>query len=120
MANFMLIFRGGDPSGDSPEQMQQYMQKWFDWFQALAKAGAYHGEGNPLEPGGKTLRGKRRVVSDGPFSESKDVVGGYAVIQAKDLDVAVEIARGCPALEKGGDVEVRPVREMAVRPYPVK
>jgi len=116
MADFMLIFRGGSSSGDSPEQMQQHMQKWFDWFQSLARAGVYHDQGNPLEPGGKLLRGSRKVVSDGPFAEAKDVVGGYAIIQTRDLDAAVEIARGCPAFEKDGAVEVRPVREMTVRP----
>lgn len=120
MANFMLIFRGGNLSGDSPEQMQQHMQKWFDWFQGLGKAGVYHDEGNPLEPGGKVVRGSRKVVSDGPFSEAKDVVGGYAIVQAKDLEAAVEIARGCPTFEKDGAVEVRAVREMSVRPHPLK
>ncbi|HTP51217.1 MAG TPA: YciI family protein [Anaeromyxobacteraceae bacterium] len=112
MANFMLIFRGGNSSGDSPEQMQQHMQKWFTWFEGLTKSGVYKGQGAPLETGGKVIRGSRKAVSDGPFAETKDLVGGYAIVEAKDLDAAVEIARGCPTYEKDGAVEVRPVRAM--------
>lgn len=112
MANFMLIFRGGDSPGDSPEQMQQHMQRWFAWFDGLTKSGVYKGQGAPLEPGGKVVRGARKTVSDGPFAESKDLVGGYAIVEASDLEAAVEIARGCPTYEKGGAVEVRPVRAM--------
>lgn len=110
MANFMLIFRGGDSSPDSPEQMQQQMQKWLAWFEGLTKSGAYKGQGAPLEPGGKVVSGARKAVSDGPYAEAKDVVGGYAIVEAKDLEGAVEIARGCPTYEKHGVVEVRPVR----------
>ena len=112
MASFMLIFRGGESRGDSPEQLQQHMQKWFAWFEGLTKAGAYKGLGAPLEASGKVVRGARKAVSDGPFAESKDLVGGYAIVEAKDLDAAVEIARGCPTYEKDGAVEVRPVRPM--------
>ena len=112
MANFMLIFRGGNTSGDSPEQLQQYMQKWFTWFDGLTKSGVFKGQGAPLEPAGKVVRGTRKAVSDGPYAEAKDLVGGYAIIEVKDLDAAVEIARGCPNYEKDGAVEVRPVRVM--------
>jgi hypothetical protein len=111
MASFILIFRGGEQV-DSPEQMQKHMQKWFAWFDGLTKSGVYKGQGAPLEPGGKVVRGSRRAVSDGPFAEAKDLVGGYAVVEARDLDAAVEIARGCPIYETEGAVEVRPVRAM--------
>jgi hypothetical protein len=112
MAAFMLIFRGGNPREDSPEQLQQSMKKWLDWFDGLARSGVYKGQGAPLEPGGKVVRGTRRTVSDGPYAEAKDVVGGYALVDARDLEAAVEIARGCPIYEKEGAVEVRPVRAM--------
>ena len=112
MASFMFIFRGGDAATDSPEQLQQHMQKWMAWFEGLTKAGAYHGAGAPLQRAGKVVRGSRRAVSDGPYAEAKDLVGGYAIIEAKDLDAAVELARGCPTYEKDGAVEVRPVQAM--------
>jgi hypothetical protein len=112
MAAFMFVFRGGNAGSDSPEQMQQHMQKWFSWFEGLSKSGVFKGQGAPLEPTGKVVRGTRKTVSDGPFAEAKDLVGGYAIIEAKDLEAAVELARGCPTFDKDGAVEVRPVRPM--------
>jgi hypothetical protein len=112
MAAFMLIFRNSKPWQDSPEQMQQHMQKWMTWFDGLSKSGVFKGQAAPLEPGGKVVRGSRKTVSDGPYAEAKDLVGGYAVIEAKGLEAAVEIARGCPIYELEGAVEVRPVRVM--------
>ena len=112
MASFMFIFRGENPAGDSPEQMQQHMQRWFTWFEGLTKSGVYKGAGAPLEPGGKVVRGPGKTVSDGPYAEAKDLVGGYAIIEARDLDAAAQIALGCPTYEKGGAVEVRAVRPM--------
>jgi hypothetical protein len=112
MSSYMLIFRSSEAPMGSPEEMQQIMQKWMAWFDGLTRSGVYKGAGAPLEAGGKVVRGKRKAVSDGPYAEAKDLVGGYAIIEAKDLDAAVEIARGCPTYEKDGVVEVRPVRPM--------
>ncbi len=110
MAAFMLLFRGGGTRDDSPEQMQQAMKKWLDWFEGLTRSGAYKGQGAPLERGGRVVRGTRRTVTDGPYAEAKDLVGGYALVDARDIEAAVEIARGCPIYERDGAVEVRPVR----------
>src|SRR6478752_2652930 len=82
MADFMLIFRGGDATSDSPEQLQKHMQRWTTWFEGLAKSGVYKGAGAPLDPGGKIVRGSKKTVSDGPFAEAKDLVGGYAIVTA--------------------------------------
>jgi hypothetical protein len=65
--------------------------------------------GEPLERAGAVLRGKKRVVIDGPFLEAKDLVAGFMIIRAKDLDEARALASGCPILEGEGSVEVRPV-----------
>jgi len=111
MAQFALIFRGGDAPG-SPEQMQQHMQRWMTWFQGLTRDGVYHDVGAPLEPGGKVVRGARPAVSDGPYAEAKDLVGGFAIVDARDLEAAAELAKGCPTYERNGFVEVRPVRPM--------
>ncbi len=102
MAAFMLIFRGTGARPDSPEEMQQHVQKWFTWFEGLRKAGVYQGQGAPLELEGKVIRGSRKTVSDGPYAEAKDLVGGYAIIEAKDLEAAVDVARGCPTYERDG------------------
>ena len=113
MAAFMFLFRGAAPRNDSPEQLQQQVKKWMDWFDGLARAGAYkEGQSAPLEPGGKVIRGARKAVSDGPYAEAKDLVGGYAIVEAANVDAAVELARGCPIFERDGAVEVRQVRPM--------
>ena len=63
-------------------------------------------------PGGRLVSGKQKAVSDGPFAEVKDLVNGYIVIEARDLDHAVVLAKGCPIFDDGGAVEVRPIRKM--------
>jgi len=100
-----------DPSV-SPQQMQEQMQKWGAWIQALTRNGSFKA-GDPLDRGGRVLKGKKKVVTDGPFAEAKDLVGGYLLVSAKDLDEATELARGCPIFESdAGTVEVRQVQEM--------
>ena len=111
MQKYMYLFRGGEAARAalSPEEMQAHMKKWNTWFQGLG--GAFLG-GEPLDSTGKVVRGKGKSVSDGPFAETKDLVGGYAIVSAKSLDDAVEIARDCPIFEADGAVEVRAVRPM--------
>lgn len=104
----MFIFFGGDPSHLSPEAQQAHMTKWFDWVQKLEKEKRYVG-GEALLPGGQTIKGPKKVVTDGPFAESKEVVGGYFVVLAKNLAEAVEMAKECPDYELNGVVEVREV-----------
>lgn len=111
MSDFLYIYRGGD-SSRTPEEMQQTMQAWTSWLKSLADKGHIKDMGNPLEPGGKTVRGKNKAVTDGPFAEAKDLVGGYTLTQFKDLAQAAELAKGCPIFELGGSVEVRPIMKM--------
>lgn len=108
MSEFVYLFRGGDrPS--SPEAMQKQMQKWVAWMKELGEKGHIKNPGAPLERTGKTVKGKDRTVVDGPFAETKDIVGGFIAVEARDMQEAVELAHGCPILGLGGDVEVRPV-----------
>lgn len=105
----MLIFRGTDwYKGLSPEEMQQVADRWMGWFNGLKNEGKCIA-GNPLEPEGKIVSGKNRIVSDGPFAESKETIGGYFLLQVKTLDEATAIAQQCPGLPYGICVEVRPV-----------
>ena len=105
----MLIFRGTDwYQGLSPEQMQQIADRWMAWFNGLKDDGKAV-TGNPLEPQGKIVSGKNRVVSDGPFAESKEAIGGYFLLNVGTMDEAVAIAQQCPGLPHGIRVEVRPV-----------
>ncbi|MEW6639430.1 MAG: YciI family protein [Pseudomonadota bacterium] len=110
MSEFTLLFRSVSVFDQPPEQMQAYSQKWVTWFRGLGEKGLIKNAGAPLQPNGKVVKGKDKTIHDGPFAEAKDVVNGYTLIEARDLDHAVEIASGCPLLELGGAVEVRPVR----------
>jgi hypothetical protein len=107
---YMLIFRGTDwYKGLSPEQMQQVADQWMAWFNRLKDQGKAVA-GNPLEREGRIVSGKNgRVVSDGPFAESKETIGGYFLLKVSTLDEAVAIAQECPGLTYGIRVEVRPV-----------
>jgi hypothetical protein len=113
MSEFTYLFRGRETSA-SPEQMQKTMEKWVIWFKELGANGHIKDPGHPLEPTGKVVKGKHKIVNDGPYAEAKDVVGGFIVIEAKDLDHAVELSKGCPILEVGGSVEVRPVQKLNI------
>ena len=104
----MLIFRGTDwYKGLSPEEMQQISDKWMAWFKGLMANGKAVA-GNPLEREGKIV-GKNRVVSDGPFAESKETIGGYFLLKVDTMDEALAIAKDCPGLPFGIRVEVRPI-----------
>jgi len=109
MSEFTYLFRGRDTTA-SPEQMQKTMEKWVVWFKELDAKGHLKEAGHPLEHTGKVVKGKQKIVNDGPYAEAKDVVGGYIVVEAKDLLHAVELSKGCPILEAGGSVEVRPIQ----------
>ncbi|HVT96694.1 MAG TPA: YciI family protein [Acidobacteriaceae bacterium] len=111
MNEFVFLYRGGE-QGRSPERAQQMMQKWMAWFKQLGEKGHVKDPGQPLERAGKLVSGRRKTVTDGPFAEAKDVVGGYTLILAKDLDEAAELSKGCPIFEVEGQVEVRPVMKM--------
>lgn len=111
MSEYTFLYRGGRMDG-SPEQMQRRIEKWNAWFKELSANGHVKAIGNPLDPAGKVVKGEKKSVTDGPFAEAKDVVGGYTIIEARDLDHAAELAKGCPVLEAGGSVEVRPIRKL--------
>lgn len=108
MKNFMLIFRSGSETMKmSPEESQQNMQKWFSWIGELQAKGIYTA-GEALLPTGKTVK-KGNLVTDGPYAESKEMVGGFFIIKAASIEEAAEIAKSCPDLPQGGTVEVRDV-----------
>jgi hypothetical protein len=89
--------------------MQRHFQAWLTWFKQLEAEGHLKERGHPLEKTGRVVVGKQKMVHDGPFAEAKDIVGGYVVVEANDLTEAVELSKGCPILEVGGSVEVRPI-----------
>jgi hypothetical protein len=96
----------------SPEQMQQLTQKWMGWVNDLKKNGHAEKGGERLEASGKVVRGKAKNVSDGPFIEVKDAIQGYLMVEAVDMNQAVELSKGCPVFEIDGSVEIRPILSM--------
>jgi len=111
MREYLFVYRGGNRSALSPEQMQQVMQKWMTWMQGLAEKGHLKDRGHPLDTAGKLVSGRSKSVTDGPYAE-KDLVGGYSLIEARDLAQAAELSKGCPIFERDGSVEVRPIMQM--------
>lgn len=108
MKEYLYLFRGGDSrmAQESPEGMQTHMQKWKVWMDGLAKAGQLVA-GQPLDKAGKVVAQRGNLITDGPFTEGKEVVGGYLIVKAKDFDQAVELSKGCPIYEFDGTTEVR-------------
>jgi hypothetical protein len=119
MSQFVFLYRGGarseSPDGSwtaaSPAEMQAVMQRWTTWLKDLAGKGFVKDPGQPLEPTGSVVSGKQKSVTDGPYAE-KDLVGGYTLVEAKDLAHATELSMGCPIFDRGGAVEIRPVAKM--------
>ena len=111
MEKFMLIFQGGMPSDTSPEDMQASMGKWMAWIEKLSKADRYV-SGEPLLPGGKLIKGSNKNVTDGPFTEGKEIVGGFFIIKAKDYNEAVALCADYPDYDKGGVIQLRQVMKM--------
>ena len=113
MRHFMLIFRNenADFSKFSPKDFQELIKLYDAWTQKMIADGSRVSEGKLTRDLGKTLRSTKegKVKLDGPFADSKEAIAGISIIKARDLESAVEIARGCPGLTYGASVEIREV-----------
>lgn len=112
LPSFLLLFRNAGPDVHAhltADQREQLAKQWNDWFESLAAQGKV-AQANPLGLGGRVVSGaKGDRVTDGPYAEGKEVVGGYFMLTGVDLDEATAIAKQCPGLPLGLTVEVRPV-----------
>jgi hypothetical protein len=111
-SDYMLLFRSTQWDKDlSAEEIREVMSRWRAWFERLTQEGKVK-SGHPLADQGKVVSGARGVsVADGPFAESKEAIAGYFLANVENLGEALDIAKGCPALDYGMTVEVRPVLE---------
>lgn len=110
MDEFMLIFRHEDGKKvASPEQIQVWMKQTMDWIGGIAAQNKFSaGNGLPFEDA-RVVRA-HNVVTNGPFGDIKETIGGYIIVKAASVDEAVEFARGCPVLQgEGNSVEVRKI-----------
>jgi hypothetical protein len=113
MNDFLLIFRR-DPDFDAqmtPAQMQELQKPWMDWMGGLAAQGKLVDSGNRLRIEGKVVS-PGGVITNGPYVEVKEAIGGYTMIRATSLEEAAELSKGCPILTTGGSVEVREILPM--------
>lgn len=119
MPQFMLISQDSMeiPEGFeiTPEIIQGIIQKYSDWADSLQKSGNLVSLNKLRDDPGKNIvgTGANRVVTDGPYAETKELIGGYWIITAADYDEAIKLASGCPSLEFGSRVEVREVEDLS-------
>ena|ERR1044072_3487952 len=114
MNEFLLVFRRDAVANGpalSPEQIQAIRKPWQDWMGSLAAQNKLVSAGNRLAPDGRVVRAGN-MVTNGPFVEVKEAVGGYTIIRANSLDEAAELSKGCPIFQMGGNVEVRSILPM--------
>lgn len=115
MKEYLLLFRGGEAARtreqQSPEAWQKHMAKWMQWMQSLAEQGKFGGA-QPLTADGKVLSGGGNTLTDGPYAEGKEIIGGYLICKVNNYEEATEIAKGCPIFEYDGIVEIREISSM--------
>ncbi len=113
MKEFLLVFRNDykAASSGSPEEMQATMKQWMDWIGGIAAQNKLVSPGSALKSGGKVVR-PNNMVTDGPYTEIKELIGGYTIVKAANIDDATKLADGCPILFEGGNVEVREINGM--------
>jgi len=106
----MMIFIGADYStlDLSPEELQVRYGKWFAWTTKMQENGVMK-SGEALKPKVKRITGADRTVTDGPFMESKELIGGFYIVEGKTVEDVIEIAQDFPDYDLGGTVEIREV-----------
>lgn len=113
-SHYLLLFRhpqdGPEPT---PAEMERILGQWMAWMKSMKTKGQFVGA-NRLEETGAVIRPlPGAAVSDGPFIEAKEIVGGYIIVAAASLAEAIEIGKGCPGIASGATiVEVRPVEPL--------
>jgi len=110
MKEFMLLFRqpNFDYSNVSPKDIEAVSKRWRDWVESIAAQGKLTSTGSRLALEGKVLKAGG-VITDGPFVEIKEKLGGFMIVKADNLEDATTLAHGCPALDANGSVEIRPI-----------
>ena len=108
MDEYALIFRHQDGNKiASPEQIQIWMKQTMNWINKISKQNKFVGSNGLLFEEAKVVR-HNNIVTDGPFGEIKETIGGYIIVKAESIDEAVEFAKGSPVLQgEGNSVEVR-------------
>ena len=113
MEEYALIMRHEDGlKVASPEQIQAWMKQTMDWIGGIAAQNKFvKGTGLPFENARViTTKNATKVLTNGPFGEIKETIGGFIIVKADSIDEAVEFAKGCPVLQgEGNSMEVRKI-----------
>jgi len=113
MKDFMMLFHS-EPNPDfnpSPEEIQAEVKEWQDWMGGIGAQGKLKNPGEALGFQGKTMHSDG-TITDGPYAEAKEIVGGFVIVSAESIEEAVKLSAGCPALAHGGKVEVRDIMNL--------
>ncbi len=112
MKEFMMLFRHVPNPNYQPtqEDIAASIKQWQDWIGGIAAQGKFMST-NQLGYTGKVVK-PGNVITDGPYAEVKEIIGGYIIVKAASEEEAVEMAKGCPILNEGGHVEVRSFMEL--------
>lgn len=113
MKDYLFVFRSdhGNMPEVTPDEARAETKRWMDWIGGIAAQNKLVDRGNRLDSSGKVLKGGG-VVTNGPFIEIKESIGGYTLVKAESYDEAVELAKGCPILTAGGNVEIREISKL--------
>jgi len=113
MKEFVMIFRNDSfPKVElTPDGMMTVTKEWENWIGGIAAQNKLVSIGNRLADSGCTVK-SGNVITNGPFVEIKEIVGGFSIIRAESVEEAAEIAKGCPVLKIGGSVEIRDIVPM--------
>lgn len=110
MKDFLLLFHS-EPNPNmepSPEDIQAELKQWQDWMGGIAAQGKLKNAGEALDFEGRVVHSDGSTT-DGPYAAVKEIVGGYTIVSAENLDEATKLSAGCPVLAHGGKVEIRGV-----------
>ena len=113
MKEFLLIYRN-EPQNrpqSNPEELQSITKKMMDWIAGIAAQNKLSDKGNRLSASGKVVR-SNNLITDGPYSEIKETVGGYSLVKANSYEEALEVVKGCPIIAIGGNVEIREINPL--------
>jgi len=115
MSEFVFLYRSTPDEQreamGTPERAQRSLEAYMTWIRTLEARGHLKAPGMPLDRSGRVVR-QDQAVTDGPYIEVKDMVLGFIVVEARDIDEAVELAHGCPIVQGGGSIEIRPVHQL--------
>ena len=110
MKDYLLVYRA-DYSfipDRSPEEAAAMTKRWMDWIGSIAAQNKLTDRGQRLAASGKVVKNES-TVTNGPYAEIKESIGGYSIIRADSYEQAIELAKGCPIFTQGGTLEVREI-----------